>query len=255
MELGIMQPYFFPYIGYFQLINSVDKFIVYDLLQFTSKSWMSRNRYMVKNGEPAFFNLSMQKKSMSMEIADIELNHSLIWRKKLLKEFSHNYKNAPFFDEVFPIIESVLFADVKMLTDINILSILGICKYLEISTEIVKSGDVHRQLENSMKENKGNLARVFQHINLTEHIEKLIRIIEICKIENAETYINPIGGLLLYDKSEFKQNNIDLKFIQTRNISYQQFSNDFFPHLSIIDVLMHCGKEGTQKLIQEYDFV
>lgn len=255
MKLGIMQPYFFPYIGYFQLINTVDKFIIYDLLQFTSKSWMSRNRYLIKNGEPVIFNLKMQKKSISMEISDIELDHSLLWRNKLLKEFIHNYKNAKYFDEVFPIVESVLLADIKMLTDINLYSIKAVCDYLDIGTVIEKSGDIHRQLENKMREHKSNLADTFQHINLTEHIEKLIRIVEICKLEDAETYINPIGGILLYDKAEFQKNNIDLKFVQTHPFTYPQSTAVFYPHLSIIDVLMNCGKEGTQNLLREFNFV
>ena len=96
---------------------------------------------------------------------------------------------------------------------------------------------------------------MFPNINLNHYEHKVVRVVEICKIKNANTYINPIGGTDLYSKDEFLMNDIDLKFIRAREITYPQFGNKFAPYLSIIDVLMFNSKDEIKDLLNNYDFI
>ena len=100
----------------------------------------------------------------------------------------------------------------------------------------------------------GNYSK-FQYLELTRPIKKVARVISMCKFENSSFFINAIGGQVLYDKLEFEEYGISLKFIKTNQIEYDQRNEPFEPNLSIIDVLMHNGKEGTKKLLNEYTLV
>jgi hypothetical protein len=190
-----------------------------------------------------------------MKIIEIELQEGLAWRKRLLKVFYFNYVNCPYFGEVYPLVESVLLADVHTLSEINALSIRAVCDFLEMNTSVQSCHESHQLLEQKIAENRDNLLKAFPQISLSQPDEKIIRIIEICRMENADNYINAIGGVALYDKQLFLRNNIQLSFVQTQDYSYPQPAEKFYPHLSIIDVLMNCGKEGTQKLMHVCKFV
>ena len=109
MKLAIMQPYFLPYIGYFQAIHAVDKYILYDNLTFIKDAWMNRNRLMLSNGAITTFSVPIIAKSSNTMIADIRIDNSQKWAEKLLKTIFLNYKKAPFFDEIFPIFEKLLY--------------------------------------------------------------------------------------------------------------------------------------------------
>lgn len=236
MKLAIMQPYFFPYIGYFQLINAVDKFVVYDDVNFIKQGWINRNNILVQ-GKPYLFTLPLINQSSFSKINEIFINNILYdsWKKKTLRTLEQSYKKAPFFKEIYGLVDNVLNIDPKE-TDISTIarkSFVETSKYLDINTEFVFTSAVYENEELSGKE----------------------RVIDICKKENAMHYINPIGGKELYDLDFFKENGFELSFIKTLPIEYNQFKNEFAPWLSIIDVLMFNSIEETKLLLNKYELV
>jgi hypothetical protein len=233
VKTAIMQPYFLPYIGYWQLINSVDEFIVYDNIEFTKKGWFNRNR-MLEVDHDRLFTVPIKKDSDYLPVGKRFLSDDSEKEiSKTLRIIESNYKKAPHFSNIYPIIkECFLFSD-KNLFEYIFNSIKIICSYLGIDTELVISSDV--AVDHSLKAEE--------------------KVIAICKARDTDTYINAIGGKELYDKQEFSKNGIDLKFIKSKNIEYKQLGNEFVPGLSIIDVMMFNDKEKIQHMLEEYELV
>ncbi len=232
MKIAIMQPYIFPYIGYFQLIKAVDKFIVYDDVSFINKGWINRNKILI-NGKENTFTIPLIEASQNKLINSISIQNKDLWAKKLLKTIEQSYKKAPFFNEIFPIIEAVLLSEKKQINELIVLHLHLLCKYLEINTEIVASSSIYNN----------------------QTLKAQDRILDICLQEKCTHYLNPIGGLELYDKDFFFKKNIQLQFIKTNTIHYQQFKGDFVPYLSILDVLMFNSKAEINILLNEYELI
>ena len=232
MKIGIMQPYFFPYIGYWQLLNAVDKYVIYDDVNYIKGGWINRNRILI-NKEAKYFNVKLNGASPNKLINEVEISNDNIWQKKLLKTVEENYKKAPFFKEVFPIIEKIIENDEKNLAKYLEFSIKEICKYLDIKTELILSSDLKK--DNSLKGKD--------------------KVIAICKELKGIEYYNAIGGQELYSFEEFKSNGIELKFLKTEEINYQQFSNEFVPYLSSLDVMMFNSKEKVKEFLNNYSLV
>lgn len=233
MKVGIMQPYFFPYIGYFQLINAVDEFVVYDNIEFTKKGWINRNRILV-NGRPSYITIPLQKDS---DYLDVKKRHlSGIWdkeKKKILNRISESYKKAPYFEEAYPVIDKCINVDETNLFEFILYSLKNINSYLNIDTPIIKSSTI--PIDHSLKAEK--------------------KVISICKERKANKYFNPIGGLALYSKIRFHESNIQLSFLKTNNIKYDQGNNVFIPNLSIIDVLMNNSESEIINHLNSYKIV
>lgn len=238
-----MQPYIFPYIGYFQLIDSVDKFITYTHVNYTKRSWINRNRIFIINNKSIYFSIPIKKSHTSTYINTIEIDYSTNWKIKLYKDIIHNYKRSPFFDEIHPIIKKILEPDFKYLYQLNFYAIKTICQYLNITTELVLERPYFKELEEYINSLQSKTIR----------IEK--RIIEICKKEEAEMYVNAIGGKELYSQQSFNKQSIKLKFIKTLNYYYPQNTPNFQPDLSIIDILMNCGIKGSKKILKNYKLI
>jgi hypothetical protein len=236
MKLAIMQPYLFPYIGYFQLINVVDKFVIYDDVNFIKQGWINRNNILVQ-GKPLMFTVPLVNQSSFAKINEIEVNSKLYdsWRKKFLRTIEQSYKKAPYFKEVFDIVSTVV--DVQgnenSISDLATKSLVATSNYLGLKTEFVFTSEVY-----------GN-----QILSGPE------RVIDICKKENATNYINPIGGQELYSQEVFEQSGLDLKFIKSLPLSYDQFNGDFVPWLSMIDILMFNSIEQTKLLLDKYELL
>lgn len=229
MKLAIMQPYFFPYIGYFQLINSADEFVVYDNIEFTKKGWINRNRILI-NGVDSYITLPLKKDSDYLNVNERFLAES--WkseRGKLLNRIKEGYRKSPQFATAFSLIqECVLFEDNNLFNFIyNSLDLIK--EYLSISTRYRISSDI--EVDHSLKADK--------------------KVIAMCRAVGATTYINPIGGRELYSKDEFKNNAIDLIFLNTKEINYKQFENEFIPSLSIVDVLMFNSKDEIRAYLDD----
>ncbi len=232
MRIAIMQPYFMPYIGYFQLINAVDKFVVYDDVNFIKKGWISRNNILV-NGKSYLFSVPLQNMSQNKLINEIQIVQSDQWKSDFLKTIYSNYKKAPNFDVAFPIIEKVINYKQQNLTSYIVFSITELCKYLEIDTQVVISSDIPKN-----NELKGEC-----------------KIIEICTEMHATNYINAIGGKELYSSVNFSEKNLKLQFIKSDRIEYKQFKNEFIPWLSIIDVIMFNSVKDTKDFLEKFELV
>jgi len=230
MTAAVMQPYFFPYIGYFQMINAVDVFVFYDDVNYIKKGWINRNRILV-NGNDKLFSIPLKDASQNKMINEVETILESPDVSKILETIKQNYKKAPFFQEVFPVIERVFRLQNSTIGDLAILSIKAVNEYLGIST-ILKRSSV------DFADTKG--------------LERAERLIAICKQTGAEKYINAIGGQELYTKEYFSSQGIDLKFIKSEPIAYKQFDNEFVSWLSIIDVLMFNSVDEVQVILNKY---
>lgn len=232
MKLGIMQPYFMPYIGYFQLIAAVDAFIVYDNIKYTKKGWINRNRMLV-NGADAIFSLPLKKDSDMLNIVQRELS-SEFNREKLLSQLKGAYKKAPFFNEVFPLLENIIkFKDVNLFTYIHH-SLIEICRHLKIETQIIISSN----------------------LSINHELKAQERVIALCDAMHADTYINTIGGTELYDRNQFLSHGVKLQFIRAKSFEYSQFTSPFVPWLSIVDILMFNPIELVQECINsKYELI
>lgn len=226
-KVAIMQPYFLPYIGYWQLIKAVDVFVVYDDIQFTKKGWINRNRYLI-NGSDNMFSLPLKKASDYLNVIDRELSDTASGDlAKQLRKIESAYKKAPYCSEVFPLIKDCFNFDEKNLFKYIHHSILTVCRALEISTDIIVSSS----------------------LGLSKECKGQERVIETCKKLQATDYINPIGGKTLYDTAIFSDNGIQLHFQNVEPYIYTQFGDEFVPHLSIIDVMMFNGLEKTKSML------
>lgn len=230
MKIAIMQPYLFPYIGYFQLINEVDQFVIYDNIEFTKKGWINRNRILV-NGKDDYFTLPLKKNSDFLHVNQRKVADSYSKdRAKIIGRIVELYKKAPQYNEVFPLIESIFSTNEENLFDFIFNSLKIISHYLEIKTEFIVSSSI--AINHSLKSQD--------------------KVIAICKELRATNYINPIGGTELYSKDTFNKNDLQLNFIKSNTIKYQQFDYEFVPWLSIIDVLLFNPKEKVQEYLNQY---
>jgi hypothetical protein len=230
MKLAIMQPYFFPYIGYFQLINAVDTFVVYDDIEYTKKGWINRNRILM-NGKDFLFSIPLRNDSDFLEInkrflADNYPEH----KKKILGQVQSAYSRAPEFKKIFPLVEECMNFPDNNLFNFILNSINKTCAFLDINTQFI--------LSSALKIDKG--------------LKGEEKVVAINKILGSSVYINAIGGQELYSKENFLQNGIELKFIKMGTIQYKQFNNEFVPGLSIIDVMMFNPKEKIKEYLQSH---
>jgi len=235
MKVAIMQPYFFPYIGYFQLVAAVNKFVIYDDVNFIKGGWINRNNILI-NKKSNLFTVPLIKASSNTLINDTKINLKFynIWKVKFLRSLVQSYKKAPYFTDVYNLIENVLeINENDLISELAVNSIKNVIDYLQLETEFCKTS-----------ENYNNKTKIGQD-----------RVLDICGIEKASQYINPIGGIELYSKNTFKENGIVLNFIKSKPIIYTQFDNDFSPWLSIIDVLMFNSVSEVNKMVNQYELV
>lgn len=230
-----MQPYLFPYIGYFQLINAVDRFVVYDDVNFIKGGWINRNNLLI-NKKSNLFTVPLDKPSPFALINETQINLNFYenWKIKFLRSVEQSYKKAPFYKEVYGLIENVLEnKDNNLISKLAVNGIKRICEYLQIQTEIVATSEIYSNKQFKAQE----------------------RVLDICAIEKVSQYINVSGGVALYSKEIFSNNGITLNFIKSNPIIYKQFDNEFVPWLSIIDVLMFNSVEETKNLINQYELI
>jgi len=233
-RLAIMQPYVFPYLGYFHLIEASSQIVFYDDVNFIKGGWINRNKILV-NGEELLFTIPLKKASPNKKINEVELTLNTKFVKTFLKQIKSAYSKAPFFNDVFPIIlELFSHNNYPSVSDFAIKSILLVYEYLNMPIKWDKSS---RMLPN------------------TTTLKKEERIIEFCKTYGFNKYVNLSGGKELYSKDYFKENDVELTFIESQFETYDQFNQDFVPGLSIIDVLMFNDKQKVRDYIRSYKLV
>lgn len=230
MKIAIMQPYIFPYLGYFQLIHAVDTFVFYDDVNFIKRGWINRNQILVNN-KAALFTVPLKKASQNKLINEIEIAIDEKWLAQFFKTIEQNYKNAPYFIETFQLLKKVFGKKQTKISSLAIDSVLQISKYLQLNTQFEVSSIAY---PNSID------------------LSKAERLITICREKGSDHYINPSGGKDLYHKNTFKKESITLSFIENELLPYTQFGNQFVNGLSIIDVLMFNTLEETKKLLSKY---
>lgn len=232
MKVAIMQPYFLPYLGYWQLIDAVDCFVIYDDVFYIKNGWVNRNRILI-NGKPFYMTVPLEKASQNKRICELKIVSTPFWRHKLIKTIRNTYQKSPYFLETVPVIEQIIHHEANDLADYLLYQLKVLSSILEITTKIVRSSRCYKN----------------------ENLKGQNRILDICKRERATIYINPEGGKALYNKERFRNADIDLKFIVTRQQTYKQSEIDFISNLSIIDMLMELGSSGTRQYLGDFDLV
>jgi hypothetical protein len=233
MTIAIMQPYLFPYIGYWQLIHAVDTFVVYDNIEFSKKGWFHRNNILL-NGEKTLFSIPLKKDSDYLDVIDRVLADDADKQiHKIILQIQNAYRKAPYFNDAFPLIKDIFNSNEKNLFYYIHNSILQIAEYLEIDTPIVLSSslDIDHRLKGEEK------------------------VIAINKALHSGRYINAIGGQALYDKERFAAAGIALNFINSEIAEYKQFDNAFISHLSIIDIMMFNSKDQIKEMLSRYTLI
>lgn len=214
------------------MINAVDKFIIYDDVNFINKGWINRNNILV-SGAPHLFTIPLKDASQNKLINEVELLTSDPWKKKFLKTIQQSYQKAPNYQNVFVLVEEIVSLNVETIHELTVHALKQVCIYMKIKTEIVSSSAIYKNTS----------------------LKGQDRILDICKQENADHYINPVGGMELYDKSKFAKENIQLNFLKSVASPYFQFKNAFVPWLSIIDILMFNDTESINTLLKEYELI
>ncbi|MCW3122945.1 MAG: WbqC-like family protein, partial [Flavipsychrobacter sp.] len=210
-------PYIFPYIGYFQLVHCVDRFVMYDDVSFIKQGWINRNKVLL-NGQEHIFTVPLKNASSFVTIANTEVNRALYdaWLPKFLKTLTQAYAKAPHYHAIYDLVSGIMNGPHETIGILAANSIIETGNYLGITTEFKTTATGYHNSELKAKD----------------------RVIDICKTEGATQYINPIGGKDLYLKEDFAANGIQLNFVKTHKITYPQLKNEFVPWLSIIDVMM-----------------
>jgi len=228
-----MQPYLFPYLGYFQLMRAVDRFVVYDDVAFITQGWINRNRVLI-NGRPSYFTVPVKHASSFVSIHDTLIDgdgQHARWIEKTLKTFDNAYRRAPQFARVFPLVEAVLMRPTNRVAELAAASLEAVADFLEIRTEWVESSRRY-----------GNAGLKGEE-----------RVLAICRAEQATDYVNAAGGRELYARDRFEAAGVRLHFLQPRTVEYRQFGHPFVPWLSIIDVLMFNPLETVQTFLDACD--
>ncbi len=227
MKLGIMQPYFMPYIGYFQLMKAVDKYVVYDDVNYIKGGWANRNHILI-NGEKEMFTVTLQKASPNKLFNEIVIGDDF---KKLMKTLQMNYSRAINFDQTMVLMERIISFPNKQLAVFIANSFREILSYLSVETEILMSSEIPK--DNSLRGKD--------------------KIIQICEILGADTYYNAVGGKNLYDQEEFREHGITLNFVDSLPQVYSQLhTREFVSGLSMIDVLMNNTKDEVNRLLDSF---
>lgn len=228
--IAMMQPYLFPYLGYFQLIAASDLFVLGDDLQYVKEGWINRNRILV-NGEPKFITFPLKKDCHTLNINQRQLCDGIQDElTRTLKTISLNYSRAPFLSEVFPWLEQVMRHPQTNLARYAENAIRETCSYLGITTPLVRSSD----------------------LVLPPPIDHQDRVIQTMRVMGGNTYINPIGGLSLYCPEYFMSRGIQLRFHRTDKIEYRQSKNPFVANLSIIDLLMFNSVDEIRLMLSRF---
>ena len=253
-----MQPYFFPYIGYFQLIEAVDRFFLYDNLDYSKGGWISRNRILVVDREPTFLTIPILDRNATQTIREVQVESGTYWRQKILRSIEDNYRRAPYFERTLGLIQETLFLESSSLAEINKHSVLQVAQVLGIETEILTDSAPFEELEEQLRSNK-HKAEKSQEPTAKERVpRRVVRALELCRRLDASIFVNPVGGEDLYDREVFEAAGFSVSFLESNASAYRQRSSRpevFHPRLSIIDVLMNCGRDRTRAMLKEYRLV
>lgn len=228
-----MQPYFFPYIGYFQLMHLCDEFIVFDTVQYIKKGWINRNRILHPTDTPAYINVPIQKFKSNTLIKDILIDNKVDWKKPIIDRLQQYYQNAPYKEKVIAFVEGCFAEEFTSLSELNTHLLKKVCGYLNIECHITTLSKSNIEFQNAAAPDEWGL--------------------NICKALGAKTYLNAPGGILFFDKNKYTKENIEIKFINPTLGNYIQNHETFIPGLSILDVMMFNDVKDIQEMLINYE--
>ena len=234
MRLAIMQPYFIPYLGYWQMMKAVDQYIVYDDVNYIKGGWINRNNVLMQ-GQARLYNLPVLGASPNKLINEVEVNCDPRQQTKTLRTLEMCYSHAPYYAQVYPLMQNVLMYQENNLAKYLMHSFEVIGEYLGITAQMKLSSELEKDC--SLKAHE--------------------KVIDICRRTGATEYYNAIGGIPLYEphRAEFEEHGIDLKYLKMKPVEYKQYKNEFVPNLSIVDVMMFNSQEECQKFLSEYELI
>lgn len=232
--LAAMQPYFFPYIGYFSLIDAVDHFVFFDTVQFVRKSWMSRNRILKPSlGDFQFIHVGLASPDYKCQLQDCRISEDREWENQLLRQLEHYKRHAPHYAATIDLLRDIFSERGQLLGDFNACSIKKVCDYLGIEKQFSMFSEANQSYPQASHPGEWGLI--------------------ISKIYGAQSYVNAPGGEAFYHPDEFRRENIRLGFIHPELKEYRQgISKTFFPGLSILDVLMFNDVVAVRQMIKSY---
>ena len=234
MKVALMQPYFLPYIGYFQLIHAVDEFVVFDNVQYIRRGWMNRNRILNAQKETVYISIPVQKAHRETKIKDIVINNNSNWKETIYHQLNY-YRKAPNYAFVMDFLNECLSNYQPSLSEFNTILLKKVCKLLEINTNITVFSEKFPMI------NEANAADEWG--------------VKVAKALNATTYINALGGIEFYDQQKYKENSLDIQFIKTELKPYKQFHDIFIPGLSIVDVMMFNQPEEIKDMLEIHELI
>lgn len=230
-----MQPYFFPYLGYFQLINIVDQFILLDEVQYIRHGWINRNRILKPDAGVQYIIAPLSKHHRATLIKDIAVQDGSAWKEKIIRQLAHYKTKAPFYNTVIGLLEECFANDDSKIASLNAFYLKKICNYIGIQTSLILSSSLN--------------------YNYNDVSEKDDWALSICKKLNANTYINPLGGVALFDKDKYQKNSIQLSFLNPGLPTYSQSKNKFEPGLSIIDIMMFNSTNDIRLMLNDFELI
>ena len=233
MKIAIMQPYFFPYLGYFCLIKHTNKFVLLDTVQYIRHGWIDRNRILKPDNGWQYIKVPIKKHSRDTIIKDVRIKNDLEWKTKILGQIQNYKKRAPFFDQIRNLVEEIFSQEYDSIVQLNLMSLKTICKYVKIYPSF----------------------RIFSKMDLTVEPPNAPDEwgLNICKaIPGVREYWNPPGGRNLFDKSKYRSNFIELRFLEFNLEPYNQRRKVFESGLSIIDVLMFNDPNSINLMLDDF---
>lgn len=236
MKVGIMQPYFFPYIGYFSLINYVDEFIFFDTPQYIKHGWINRNRVLRQDGTPGYITVPIEKTARDTAIKDIKISNNIDWKKKIYGQLTVYKRKAPYYKDVLCFLHSIFDREYdNKLVDLNIEAIDAVCKCIGIDKKIKRYSQMNIKI-----------APVYQPDEWALNITKAL---------GGDVYVNPPGGQVFFNKQKYKKQDIKLIFLQSNFQAYLQKIGHFEEGLSIIDVMMFCKGEEIRDMLFDFKII
>ena len=233
MRIAIMQPYLFPYLGYFSLIKNTDHFVFFDTPQYIRKGWINRNRILSAKGDDIYFSVPVKKCVRETPIKDVQISYDEKWIDKWKGQMTSYKKRAPYYNDVMDLLNDVLNADDGLISHLAICSVVKTCEYIQIPLEY----EIYSQIS---EPNEVVFAPDEWALNISQRL-------------GYSTYINPPGGKSFFDKKKYDDQGIELQFLTQNLPEYgQRTKKGFVPGLSILDVMMFCAPNEIAEMLNDY---
>lgn len=231
MKIGIMQPYFLPYLGYYRLIRQVDRYIFFDTAQYMYHGWVNRNRILKPGGADwQYIRVPVKKHAQTDAIRDVQIDDAQPWRERILGQITHYKKRAPHYRVVAAWLKEVLAQDFTSIADLDVTMDVAVCAYLGIETPMERFSDMHLGIEPPQAPDEWAL--------------------NICRaMGGVEEYWNAPGGASFFHPEKYEQAGIRLRFVDATLPPYRQMGQPFVPGLSVLDAMMFCTPQEISRML------